>query len=214
MLVTREADYAIRCVLEVARHGRISAAEVARLQDISPTFLGKIVQSLARAGVLATRRGAGGGITLAVPVAEITLLRVIEAVEGPLYVNDCLLDPPMCVRIAECPAYSYLCKAQESLRAILDVDFATLLASGPSNIPFVVTNGDTLAVVDGEAAVRANGQAPRGKGRAARIYGHAAQGLVPGGEEGRACGGDEIALDETTSSATPKAGTPSERADA
>lgn len=191
MLVTREADYAIRCVLEVARHGRISAAEVARLQDISPTFLGKIVQSLARAGILATRRGVGGGITLAVPIEAISLLRVIEAVEGPLCVNDCLRDPPMCLRIAECPAYSYLCRAQESLRAILDVDFATLLATGPPSIPFVVTNGDTLAVVDGEAAIRANGQAARGIGRAARVYGHAAHGVNPVDDGARVPEGDD-----------------------
>uniref|UniRef100_A0A831XQJ3 NADH-quinone oxidoreductase subunit L n=1 Tax=Thermus islandicus TaxID=540988 RepID=A0A831XQJ3_9DEIN len=84
VLVTREADYAIRCVLEVARHGRISAARVAALQGISPTFLGKIVRSLARAGILATRRGVGGGIALAVPAGSITVLHVIEALEGPL----------------------------------------------------------------------------------------------------------------------------------
>jgi Rrf2 family protein len=134
VLVTREADYAIRCVLEVAHHGRISAARVAGLQGISPTFLGKIVQSLAKAGILATRRGVGGGIALAVPVESITLLQVIEAVEGPLYLNDCLTNPPQCQHVATCPAYPYLCRAQESLRDILNVSFAELIRqSGPRN---------------------------------------------------------------------------------
>lgn len=127
MLVTREADYAIRCVLEVARRGRISAAQVAQLQGISPTFLGKIVQSLARAGILSTRRGVGGGMTLAVPVEAITILQVIEAVEGPLCINDCLTTPPRCMHIPTCPAYPILCRAQESLRELLNVNFSEML---------------------------------------------------------------------------------------
>lgn len=131
MLVTREADYAIRCVIEVARHGRISAAQVAALQGISPTFLGKIVQSLAKAGILATRRGVGGGIALAQPVEAITLLQVIEAVEGPLVLNDCLTNPPQCGHIDVCPAYSYLCEAQDNMRGILDVSFAEVIGQMP-----------------------------------------------------------------------------------
>lgn len=128
MLVTREADYAIRCVLEVARHGRISAAEVARIRSISPTFLGKIVQTLAKAGILSTRRGVGGGISLAVPPEEITLLQVIESVEGPIALNDCLAPQPNCLHIETCPAYPYLCEAQVTLRRILDVSIAEMVA--------------------------------------------------------------------------------------
>ncbi len=144
MLVTREADYAIRCVLEVARCGRISAAQVARLQSISPTFLGKIVQSLAKAGILATRRGVGGGIALAMPVESITLLQVIEAVEGPLCINDCLTTPPQCMHISSCPAYPFLCRAQESLRDLLSVSFSEMLASGigAGPIPHDHVSGD------------------------------------------------------------------------
>lgn len=127
MLVTREADYAIRCVAEVARVGRTSAAQVARSQGISPTFLGKIVQSLARAGILATRRGVGGGIALAGPPASFTLLQVIEAVEGPLCIIECLRSPDECARAGDCPAYPHLSTAQALLRDALDVTFAELL---------------------------------------------------------------------------------------
>ena len=131
MLVTREADYAIRCVIEVALHGRISAAQVADLQHISPTFLGKIVHSLAKAGVLATRRGVGGGIALGAPIEELTLLQVIEAVEGPLCLNECLARPPRCGHIETCPAYPILCQAQENLRDILSVSFAEVIGRSP-----------------------------------------------------------------------------------
>jgi Rrf2 family protein len=126
MLVTKEADYALRCVLEVAHHGRISAARVAELQGISPAFLGKIVQSLARAGILSTRRGVGGGVALAVPLESLTMLRVIEAVEGPLCINDCVADPPRCTQIEGCPIYPYLQRAQGALRDIFAVTMAQL----------------------------------------------------------------------------------------
>jgi len=137
VLVTREADYAIRCVIEVSRHGRISAARVAKLQGISPTFLGKIVQSLAKAGILATRRGVGGGIALGVPVESLTLLQVIEAVEGPLCLNECLTTPPQCPHVEACPAYTYLKQAQVSLRGILNVTFAEVTKGLP---PMAITD--------------------------------------------------------------------------
>jgi Rrf2 family protein len=128
VLVTREADYAVRCVVEVARSGRTSAAQVARVQGISPTFLGKIVQSLAKAGILATRRGVGGGISLAKPVDDFTLLEVIEAIEGPLWINECLRSTDRCPHVDTCPAYPYLCEAQARLREALDVTFAEMMA--------------------------------------------------------------------------------------
>jgi Rrf2 family transcriptional regulator, iron-sulfur cluster assembly transcription factor len=152
VLVTREADYAIRCVIEVVRHGRISAAQVAELQGISPTFLGKIVQSLAKAGILATRRGVGGGIALGVPVESLTLLQVIEAVEGPICLNECLTTPPQCSHVETCPAYPFLKQAQVSLRDILDVSFAEVMERLPqpaildmAQLPTWSPNGDRNA---------------------------------------------------------------------
>ncbi len=131
MLVTREADYAIRCVLEVARQGRVSAARVAELQSISPTFLGKIVQSLARAGILTTRRGVGGGVSLAVPLEELSMLRVIEAVEGPLSINECVSNPTACPMSTSCPILPYLQQAQGLVCATFDVPLSSLLLEAP-----------------------------------------------------------------------------------
>jgi len=161
MLVTREADYAIRCVLEVARHGRVSAARVAEIQGISPTFLGKIVQSLARAGILSTRRGVGGGVSLALPLESITVLRVIEAVEGPLCLNDCVADPPQCPQLDTCPVYPFLERAQGALKELLTVNLSELMR-GPQatdelsaelrelrseDLPVPSTNGASAPVV-------------------------------------------------------------------
>lgn len=161
MLVTREADYAIRCVLEVARHGRVSAARVAELQDISPTFLGKIVQSLARAGILSTRRGVGGGVSLAVPLESITMLRVIEAVEGPLCLNDCVGTPPQCPQIDTCPVYPYLDRAQDALRSLLDVTLAELVATHAESEAAAPAPDLRDLRVEDVPSVGANGASPR-----------------------------------------------------
>ncbi len=149
MLVTREADYAIRCVLEVARHGRISAGQIAVLQGISPTFLGKIVQSLARAGILSTRRGVGGGVSLALPIEQITVLQVIEAVEGPICLNECLANPPQCPHTSTCPAYPLLQRVQDQLRETLSMSFATLVAEGLPESPLLMPAVEDLEDLEG-----------------------------------------------------------------
>ena len=93
MQITRQADYATRAVLCLARNGkgeRMSTSRVAREQKIPPAFLAKIISQLSVAGVLHTSRGAHGGITLAREPEQITLLEVIEAIDGPIQLNMCV----------------------------------------------------------------------------------------------------------------------------
>jgi Rrf2 family transcriptional regulator, nitric oxide-sensitive transcriptional repressor len=75
--LTRQADYALRCVLEVAQHDRISAAQIAARQQLSPSFVGKIVSTLAHAGILETHRGRAGGVQLGRPSETISVLDVV-----------------------------------------------------------------------------------------------------------------------------------------
>jgi Rrf2 family protein len=126
--LTRQADYALRCVLEVARHDRISAGAIAARQQLSPSFVGKIVSSLARAGVLETHRGAAGGVQLGRPAAEITVLDVVEAVEGPVRVNRCVRTPPACSLVELCPLSPVFRDAQDALVAALSISLAELIA--------------------------------------------------------------------------------------
>lgn len=127
MLVTREADYAVMCVLEVARYKHVSAAEIARRHAISSSFVANIVHSLAKAGIAVTTRGAGGGVSLARPADSLTLLEVIEAVQGRLTVNACVAHPRQCDRVEGCAAYAVFRDVQNQLRLGLDVTFAELL---------------------------------------------------------------------------------------
>lgn len=108
MQITRRADYAIRTVLDVARVEPGSVAltsEVAKHQGIPAPFLAKIVLALTRAGLLRSFRGCGGGIALAKPADQITLLEIVEAVDGPIAMNRCVLWPEECERSDECPVH-------------------------------------------------------------------------------------------------------------
>ena len=87
MKITRQADYATRAILYLARFNRgerVSTSQVAKEQKIPQSFLAKIISQLSVAGLLHTSRGARGGISLAREPEQITLLEVIEAIDGPI----------------------------------------------------------------------------------------------------------------------------------
>jgi Rrf2 family protein len=93
MQITRQADYAVRAVLHLARMGnteRAATSTVAKEQNIPPSFLAKIISQLSIAGLLHTSRGARGGVTLAREPKDITLLEVVEAIDGPIQLNECV----------------------------------------------------------------------------------------------------------------------------
>ena len=104
--ITRQADYALRATLEVARlpeGERIPTAEIASRQDIPLPFLTKIVSQLVVRGILTATRGARGGISLARNADEVNMLEVIEAIDGPVMLNRCTRDPGACEYSLTCP---------------------------------------------------------------------------------------------------------------
>ncbi|MCL4473442.1 MAG: Rrf2 family transcriptional regulator [Actinobacteria bacterium] len=99
MEISRQADYAIRAILDLSRFpaGELAQTrDIARRQGIPEKYLPTIVRTLARSGLLRTLRGSHGGITLARPPAQITLRDVVEAIDGPVLLNRCLLRPGEC----------------------------------------------------------------------------------------------------------------------
>lgn len=134
MQITRRADYAIRTVLDVARlqPGEVAlTGEVAERQRIPAPFLAKIVLALTRAGILRSFRGSGGGIALAKPADQITLLQVVEAVDGPVAMNRCVLWPDECERSDACPVHKVWCDTRALLAEHLGaISIASLIESG------------------------------------------------------------------------------------
>ncbi len=131
MQITRQADYAVRAVLHLARKGnteRSATSAVAKAQHIPPSFLAKIISQLSIAGLLHTSRGARGGVTLARDPKDITLLEVVEAIDGPIQLNECVGNDGVCTFEGDCPIKPVWCSAQEELvQRLRGTDFAQLL---------------------------------------------------------------------------------------
>ena len=130
MRLTRAGEYAIRCMLYLSCLGvnkSISRMEIAQTMDIPAQFLTKIAQQLARAGYIEIIKGPKGGLRLIMPPEKVTLLGVIEAVIGEIYLNDCLMNPDSCYRSATCSVYTVWQKARRQLRQTLEeTTFASL----------------------------------------------------------------------------------------
>lgn len=133
MQITRQADYAVRAVLHLARVGsaeRSATSMVAKEQNIPPSFLAKIISQLSIAGLLHTSRGARGGVTLAREPKDITLLEVIEAIDGPIQLNECVGNNGICTFEENCPIRPVWCDAQDELVTRLrSTNFADMLSN-------------------------------------------------------------------------------------
>jgi len=131
MQITRQADYAVRAVLYLANLGtseRAATSTVAEEQRIPPSFLAKIISQLSIAGLLHTSRGARGGVTLAREPEDISLLEVVEAIDGPIQLNECVAEDSQCSFDDSCPLRSVWSDAQNELVARLKkTTFAQLM---------------------------------------------------------------------------------------
>lgn len=117
MQITRQADYAVRAIHYLAgmeNGDRATTKNIAEAQDIPPSFLAKIIAQLTVVGLLETTRGVRGGVSLARDPHEISLLEVVEAIDGPVMVNACVQDHYNC-SIEDCPVRTIWCEVQTEL---------------------------------------------------------------------------------------------------
>jgi Rrf2 family protein len=139
MEISRRTDYGVRVILDLATlpvDGRTATQHIAERQNIPSPFLAKIISQLSLAGLVTTYRGAGGGVALARPPAEISLLQVVEALEGPLHLNRCALQPDACPRREHCAVHDVWVEAQEKLTALLGgTMFDGLVALAEQKLP-------------------------------------------------------------------------------
>ena len=118
MQITRQADYALRAMLYLARlepNQRAATSQIAKEMEIPPSFLAKIISQLSIAGLIHTSRGARGGVSLARKPKEINLLDVVEAIDGPISLNECVHDPDVCSFGDNCPLHEVWCEAKFDL---------------------------------------------------------------------------------------------------
>lgn len=139
MDITRRSDYALR-ILRAAFNsgdGVVSVTDVSETEDIPYAFARSIQHDLAKGGLIKTVRGARGGIALNCDPHEVSLRQVLEAVQGPVSVSLCAVDPHECVHQGTC-AYNKLWMGANSLlnRYYESISLADLLEHG-ANVPAI-----------------------------------------------------------------------------
>lgn len=131
MRLTRAGEYAVRCVLYLASQGEgviCNRKQIAAEMDIPDQFLSKIAQQLARSGFIEIVQGARGGLKLTASPAHLSLLDVVEAVIGEIFLNDCVIRPESCRRSQACSVHQVWDKARNQLRDTLrQATFSSLL---------------------------------------------------------------------------------------
>ena len=132
--IRRETDYACRVILHLALlpdGERVTAQAIAKRRIIPRAIVRRVITRLATANLLATIRGSGGGLALARAPSEISLLNVVEAMEGPLALNGCVVNPQECPLMKMCSVHEAWCKARAVLIAELSQStFDKLAARG------------------------------------------------------------------------------------
>ena len=122
MQLTRAADYGVRVMIHLASLGpgrRTSLPEMVEAVEVPEHFLSKVLQMLCRSGLIQSHRGANGGFELAADAKTVSLLDVVEALEGPIQLNVCLGEYGTCGRKSWCPAHQVWVEAQEALVGVL-----------------------------------------------------------------------------------------------
>ena len=122
MQVTRASDYAVRVMVHLAglpAGQRSTRDQLAESSEVPEHFLSKILQTLTRSGLITSYRGAAGGFALAKPPESVTLLDVVEAMDGPIQLNVCVASGVGCCRQTWCPVHCVWAEAQNALTSVL-----------------------------------------------------------------------------------------------
>ena len=120
--LTKKADYglmALKYLAEQSGAGAQSAKDIAEAYHIPPQLLAKILQTLARAGLLVSHAGTNGGYALARPAAEISAFEAIRTIDGPLFITSCITIHGTCDLAGHCTIKEPLRKVNDSIKEML-----------------------------------------------------------------------------------------------
>jgi Rrf2 family protein len=123
MKLSTRGRYGVRTLLDLALHqeeGLVLLKDVARRQEFSLQYLEHLIAPLIAAGLVKSTRGAGGGVSLVKPPAEITLGEAVQLLEGPIAPVDCVNDPELCHRSSFCVTRDVWIEMKEAISRVLD----------------------------------------------------------------------------------------------
>ena len=122
-LIRRNTDYALRLVTSLAAQpdtGEVmSARNLSELNKVPYTLACKLLQRYQKAGIVNSTMGPKGGFCLARRPSEITILELVETIQGTIRVNRCLIAPLVCPVQQNCPLHPKLADLQEEIQRYL-----------------------------------------------------------------------------------------------
>jgi len=119
MKISTKGRYGLRILLDLALHENDTPRlirDIARSQQISEKYISRLIIDLRRGGMVRSIRGAKGGFRIAKEPREITLLDIVEVMEGPLSIVDCVRVPEKCMRNDKCAAHEIWHKLNSEIR--------------------------------------------------------------------------------------------------
>jgi Rrf2 family protein len=154
--LTKKADYGLMALKYLAEQALLSgktgaasaqsAKDIAEAYHIPPQLLAKILQTLARQGILASHAGTNGGYALARPATEINAFEVIRAIDGPLFITSCITIHGTCDLAGHCTIKEPLRKVNDSIKDLLTGIIIADLAEVPDNEPTAALAGGLVSI--------------------------------------------------------------------
>jgi Rrf2 family protein len=120
--LSKKADYGLIAVKHLATHRNAhacSANEISEEYGISTTLMAKVLQKLARQGLVAAKHGSSGGYQLAKEPGQISALDVISAIDGPVLITSCITSHGICDATDKCSVREPLRKVNDSIMQVL-----------------------------------------------------------------------------------------------
>ena len=122
MKISTKGRYGLRTLMDIATHqsaGPVNLHDIAARQKISAKYLWQILTILKTAGLVRGTRGPKGGYVLLRPPEDITLLDIVQALEGPIVLVECTSDPSFCPRESNCISRRIWSEISQTIRNAL-----------------------------------------------------------------------------------------------
>ena len=135
--LTKKADYGLMAMKHLAEHadrGACSSKDVAGAYGIPQEALAKILQRLAKVGLIRSQYGMNGGYTLTRDPKTISAFEVIKAIDGPLFITSCVTDRSECQQMTKCTVREPLRKVNDAIAAALRQVTIASLVSEPESL--------------------------------------------------------------------------------
>jgi len=123
MKISTRGRYGLRALVDLALHqgpGLVPLGEIARRQEISLAYLEHLIAPLIAGGVVRSRRGTQGGVSLLRDPREIRLSEVIQLLEGPIAPVECVNNPEICLRSELCATRNFWLELKKAMNGILE----------------------------------------------------------------------------------------------